>query len=230
MTIAIIPAKGFSQRIPRKNIKNFYGKPIISHSIETAKKSGLFKHIIVSTEDPQIAEIVKEYGAEVPFMYPRDKVSDTSKAFSHVSYTLEKLGVKDNEIVCCLYATAPLLDPEYLIEGYTTFINHKYDFILAATTFEFPVYRSLRLWTDYMTVEPAFGELINERSQDLTSLYHDAGQFYWGRANTFIKNDTIFKNPENSVGAVFIPRGQCIDIDTKEDWKIAEALYTIKNG
>jgi len=228
MNIAIIPARGGSKRIPRKNIKEFHGKPLIAYSIDAAVKSGCFDRIIVSTDDLEIAEVAKKYGAEVPFLRP-DKISDdfatTLDVMSHAVQFLIDSGEKINNI-CCIYATAPLLIPEYLTQGLKFLVeSESVKYAFSTTSFAFPIQRAIKLTSDNRVsmFEPKH---LNTRSQDLQEAYHDAGQFYWGTASAFLNKLPIFD--EHSV-AVKIPRERVQDIDTPEDWSFAEAMYSIMN-
>jgi len=222
-TVAIIPARGGSKRIPRKNIKDFCGKPIIAYSIEAAKASGLFDRIIVSTDDEEIAEVARQYGAEIPFMRPRELSDDFTGTNAVAKHALQWL-IKSGEniaVACCIYATAPLLDPEYLIEGYNLLCKGNAPFVFSVTRFDFPVQRAIRI-NQRGKVEAFYPEFIKMRSQDLEEAYHDAGQFYWGTADAFIKEDDLY-----SAGAlpVILPRHMVQDIDTLEDWESAELMF-----
>ncbi|WP_085301675.1 pseudaminic acid cytidylyltransferase [Colwellia polaris] len=227
MNIAIIPARGGSKRIPRKNIKNFYGKPLIAYSIEAAKKSGCFDRIIVSTDDSEIATTALEYGAEVPFIRPNnisDDFATTLDVINHaVKFCIES--EMDVNYVCCIYATAPFLLPEDLIKGLTYLKNDQsLNYAFSATNFSFPIQRAIKL-TDNK-VEMFQPEHLNTRSQDLEEAYHDAGQFYWGKKDAFLEAKPFFD--EKSV-IVKLPRDRVQDIDTPEDWDFAEKLYSVIN-
>jgi N-acylneuraminate cytidylyltransferase len=223
MNIAIIPARGGSKRIPRKNIKKFHAKPMIAYSIEAALNSGCFDKVIVSTDDTEIAEIAIKYGAEVPFMRPANIADDyatTLDVIKHaIEYTeLQKWGVKN---VCCIYATAPFLTPEFIQKGLKELTSANVDYAFSATSFPFPIQRALKL-NDEECVEMFQPEHINTRSQDLEEAYHDAGQFYWGTVKAFVEKKAIFGS---SSKAILLPRKRVQDIDTPEDWELAEALY-----
>jgi len=229
MNIAIIPARGGSKRIPRKNIKEFHGKPLIAYSIEAAKASKCFDRIIVSTDDNEIAEVAKKYGAEVPFIRPSgisDDFATTLDVMEHaVRFCIDSgVGVTN---VCCIYATAPLLLPESLIKGLE--LLEKYDatkYAFSATSFAFPIQRAIKL-TKESRVTMFQPEHLNTRSQDLEEGYHDAGQFYWGTASAFLDKLPIVD--KHSI-AVIIPRKRVQDIDTSEDWDFAEIMYSIVNS
>lgn len=223
MNVAIIPARGGSKRIPRKNIRPFAGKPIIAYSIEAARACGLFERIIVSTDDPEIAEVARRYGAEVPFLRPSELADDhtgTNAVVQHaISWALsERMPV---EYVCCIYATAPFVHDEILRKGFETLIESGRDFAFSVTSYAFPILRSLRL-TKERGVEPIWPENMPKRSQDLEEAYHDAGQFYWGRAEAFLNNTPLFSNV---AVPVILPRHLVQDIDTLEDWERAELMY-----
>lgn len=223
MNIAIIPARGGSKRIPRKNIKEFHGKPMIAYSIEAALASNCFDKVIVSTDDTEIADIAMKYGAEVPFMRPANIADDyatTLDVIKHaVEYTeLQEWGVKN---VCCIYATAPFLIPEFIQRGFVELTSSDIDYAFSATSFPFPIQRALKLDGE-QRVEMFHPKHLNTRSQDLEEAYHDAGQFYWGTAEAFIAKKAIFGTRSK---AVLLPRKRVQDIDTPEDWDLAEALY-----
>lgn len=223
MNIAIIPARGGSKRILRKNIKDFIGKPVIAWSIQAAKKSGLFDMVIVSTDDKEIADIARKYGAEVPFMRPdvlSDDFTPTNEVIKHALVWLRK---EDYPIehVCCIYACAPFVQPEYLEEGYHKLVNSGKSYSFSVTTFPFPIQRAIRI-NQQGYVEAIWPENINSRSQDLEERYHDAGQFYWGTVNAFLENKIIFS--QDSI-PVILPRYLVQDIDTDEDWKRAEIMF-----
>ncbi len=218
--IAIIPARGGSKRIPKKNIKNFLGKPLIAYSIETAQKSNLFEKIVVSTDDKEIARVAKEYGAEV-LKRPKklaDDFTGTAEVTAHVlkEYT-------DFEFACTIYATAPFLQSKYLKEGLEELKQNK-DAVMAfgVTTFDYPIWRSFRI-TEDNRCEMFWRENFSKRSQDLEEAYHDVGQFYWERVG--VKNNDISFG-KNSI-PIKIPRYLVQDIDTLEDWKRAEVMYKV---
>lgn len=222
--VAVIPARGGSRRIPRKNIKAFHGKPIIAYSIETALQTECFERVIVSTDDEDIAAVAKNYGAEVPFLREKsfaDDYATTGQVMAHVIAQLALQGCEP-EIICCLYATAPLLQAADLRNGLAAIQDPLIDFAFSATSFAFPVQRALRINSDQRAtmVNP---ENMLVRSQDLEPLYHDAGQFYWGKRVAFIAQRPFFAGNSK---AVVIPRQRVQDIDTEEDWRLAELLYT----
>jgi len=221
--LAIIPARGGSKRIPHKNIRQFAGKPIIAYSIQAALECELFDKVIVSTDDEQIANIARQYGAETPFLRPTNLADDytgTNAVVKHaISWFIER-GEKV-QYACCIYATAPFLQTRYLQEGFEKLNSSKKAFVFSVTTFPFPIQRAIKIQTDG-SVEAFFPENTEKRSQDLDEAYHDAGQFYWGRAKSFLQNIEMFS--ESSL-PVILPRHLVQDIDTLEDWTRAELMY-----
>ena len=224
--VCIIPARGGSKRIPKKNIKDFFGKPLIAYSIEVALKSGLFDKVVVSTDDEKIASIARKYGAEVPFLRP-DKLSDdftgTDAVVSHALKFLEQNDENYN-YVCTIYPTAPLLQVEYLIKGYEELKKSNAHSTFSTTSMPFPIQRTFKLTQDGRC-KMFTPEHFTSRSQDLEEAYQDAGQFYWTNLNT-TTDDIIFG--EDSI-PIILPREFVQDIDTLEDWQRAEKLYAILN-
>jgi pseudaminic acid cytidylyltransferase len=222
MTVCIIPARGGSKRIPRKNIKDFLGKPIIAYPIEAAQKSGLFERIVVSTDDEEIAEIAKSFGAQVPFLRPKELSDDftgTTPVIAHAIKELEKSG-ECVDVACCVYATSVFLTPELLRDGFEALAGGK-EYSFSVAEFGAPIFRSFKL-LDEGGVEMFFPEKFGSRSQDLPSAYHDAAQFYFGRRDAFLNNLPIFA-PHSA--AVKVDRQMVQDIDTHEDWSIAEQIF-----
>ena len=219
MAVAIIPARGGSKRIPHKNIRSFCGKPMISYSIETALQSGCFERVIVSTDSDEIARIARLAGAETPFTRPAELSDDFATTLDVMAHAVTQLDYKDS--VCCIYATAPFLSAENLNHAKSMLESGKWNYVFSATRFAFPVQRGL---TTNMNggVEMLFPEHANTRSQDLPDSFHDAGQFYWGRASAFAEKKPIF-GPQSA--AFLIPRKLVQDIDTEEDWEMAEKMY-----
>lgn len=225
MKIAVIPARGGSKRIPRKNIKSFCGKPMIVWSIEAAKLSGLFERVIVSTDDAEIAEVAREWGAEVPFMRPADLSNDyagTTAVIAHaVQWTLDQ-GV-DTSAVCCIYATAPFIQVDDLKRGWDAMSSGDWDYAFTVTDFAAPIFRSFRQTVEG-GIEMFFPEHFATRSQDLPVALHDAGQFCWGRPLAWLEGRAVFDRRSKPV---FIPRWRVQDIDTQEDWARAEILASV---
>lgn len=222
MKIAIIPARGGSKRIPKKNIKNFHGKPLIAYSIETALKSDLFDTIMVSTDDEKIASVALEYGATVPFLRPKELADDFTTAGVVVDHAIEYLKKKGEryQYYCTIYATAPLLQAKYLIEGYEKLKYSDAKNSFSATSMPFPIQRTFKI-TQTGRCQMFWPENFTTRSQDLEEAYQDAGQFYWTKANKESK-ETMFG--KDSIPIV-LPRHLVQDIDTLEDWKRAELMY-----
>ena len=222
--LAIIPARGGSKRIPRKNIKEFCGKPIIAYSIQTALGSNLFDEVMVSTEDKEIAEIAEKHGAQVPFF--RNK--NTSDDFSTLSDVLLEVISEYNkrnrhfDYFCCILSTAPFISPERLIEAYNLMKKSEYDSLFPVLKFSYPIQRSLQIIEGKVSM--VYPEFLKSRSQDLPSRFHDSGQFYWMKTDKFLQLKNIFT--ENS-GAIILSDLEVQDIDTEEDWKIAEIKYSI---
>ena len=224
--IAIIPARGGSKRIPKKNIKDFFGKPLIAYSIEVALASNLFEKVVVTTDDENIATIAKEYGAVVPFIRPSELSDDftgTSDVVNHAIEYLENKGEK-YDFVCTIYATAPLLQKEYLIGGYKKLKESDAINAFSATSMPFPIQRTFKLNNDDRC-EMFTPEHYMTRSQDLEEAYQDAGQFYWEKR---FETSTEIMFGKDSI-PVILPRHLVQDIDTIEDWERAEYMYQILN-
>ena len=220
---AIIPARGGSKRIPRKNIRDFCGKPMIAWSIEAAKASGCFDRVVVSTDDEEIAQVAQEWGAEVPFMRPAELANDyaaTRPVVNHAIGEITRLfGAPD--AVCCLYPTAPFVTIEDLRRGLEMLEEGKADFVFTAATFAYPIQRAFRR-TEKGSLERIYPEHRNTRSQDLEETFHDAGQFYWGRTDAFLAEiDTVSEKSR----VLLLPRYRVHDIDTEEDWQRAELIF-----
>ena len=222
--IAVIPARGGSKRIPRKNIKDFYGKPLIAYSIEVALNSKLFDKVVVSTDDEEIASIAKAYGADVPFLRPKELSDDFTGTDEVVSHTLEYLKNRGDvfDYVCTIYATAPLLQEKYLIEGFEKLKNSDAVHAFSVTSMPFPIQRTFKI-DENGRCGMFFPEHYMTRSQDLEEAYQDAGQFYWTKLNE--KSDEIMFGKDSI--AVVLPRHLVQDIDTLEDWKRAEIMYRV---
>jgi pseudaminic acid cytidylyltransferase len=220
--VAIIPARGGSKRIPRKNIKLFHGIPLIAYSIEVALKSKLFDKVIVSTDDEEIAQIAKEYGAQVPFLRPKELSDDFTGTGAVVGHTLKYLkSVGENyDFVCTIYATAPFLQEKYLIEGFEKLKNSNARSAFSCTSMPFPILRTFKI-TQNERCQMFWPENFSKRSQDLEEAYQDAGQFYWTNLN--IKSDDIIFGKDSI--PIILPRYLVQDIDTLEDWTRAEFMY-----
>ena len=219
--VAIIPARGGSQRIPRKNIKLFNGEPMIAHSIRAALASGAFDQVVVSTDDEEIADVARHYGAEVPFMRPADLADAFTGTAAVIQHALGALSYSF-DYACCIYATAPLLQARYLRQGLEALeAAAEKSYAFSVCSFGFPVQRALLIDSDGClgAMHPEFRSV---RSQDLPVAYQDAGQFYWGRSEAWRRGDTVFS--ELSL-PVILPRHLVQDIDSPEDWLRAEYLY-----
>ncbi len=225
MKIAIIPARGGSKRIPRKNIRNFAGKPAIAHPIQAAQNSNLFDSILVSTDDSEIAKVAREWGADVPFWRPAELADDhagTTEVIAHGTQWALDQGW-EIEAVCCIYATALLLQSEDLKRGWESLNKGNWLYAFSVTDFPSPIFRAFRENSEG-GVEMFFPEYFEARSQDLPQAYHDAGQFYWGRPQAWIEQKRLF---DHGSTPVMIPRWRVQDIDTEEDWRRAELLWEI---
>jgi len=225
MNICVIPARAGSRRIPRKNIKEFNGKPIIAYSIEAALKSNCFSQVIVSTDDDEISEVAKKYGAHVPFVRPDELSNDYVGTIPVIKHTIEWMEDNNNYIenVCCLYATAPFIQSKIISKAYQQLKNSSADYCFSVTSFAFPIQRAIRIVQDNK-VDMFYPEHFNTRSQDLEEACHDAGQFYWGKAQAFKAELPLF----SEVATPYVlPRYLVQDIDTMEDWIRAEAMYRV---
>ncbi|PQA84838.1 pseudaminic acid cytidylyltransferase [Limnohabitans sp. TS-CS-82] len=227
MKLAIIPARGGSKRIPRKNIKPFAGKPMIAWSIEAAYASGCFDHIIVSTDDAEIADVARAHGAEVPFMRPTELSDDHTGTIPVLAHAVGWMGqqVGPVEFACCLYATAPFVEAQDLRQGLDMLQSSGAQYAFTVTNFAAPIQRSFRI-TGQQRIEMFNPAQFNTRSQDLEEAYHDAGQFYWGRAQAWLEATPLFS--QASVPIV-LPRYRVQDIDTQNDWIRAEMMFEILN-
>lgn len=225
-TLAIIPARGGSKRIPRKNIRLFKGKPIIHYAIENCFKSGLFDEVMVSTDDQEIKSIAEKAGAKVPFLRSSENSNDfagTMEVIKEVIESYAKIGT-NFESFCCLYPTTPLLNKEYLMKAYNLLSTEDLDFVVSINEFGFPIQRALVKRSH--RIEMLWPENYKVRSQDLEKTFHDAGQFYFGKIASAKSLPTLLSG---NVGSVEIPRILSQDIDTIDDWIIAEQKFDILN-
>ena len=220
--LAIITARGGSKRIPKKNIREFCGKPIIAYGIEAAIKSNLFDEIMVSTDSEEIAEIAKKYGATVPFLRSEENSNDFADTSDVILEVLQEYSVlgKEYSEVCCIYPTAPFITEKKIIESYSLLKDENVFNVVPMVRFSFPPQRGLKI-CDGMSV-PFDAGSIEARSQDLERIYHDAGQFYWIKVDEFKKNDAILYNHTKPY---LISELEVQDIDDEDDWKIAELKY-----
>jgi N-acylneuraminate cytidylyltransferase len=222
MRIAVIPARGGSKRIPRKNIKLFRGKPMIAWSIEAARQSGLFEHILVSTDDTEIAGVAGQWGAEAPFVRPPELADDhtgTTEVIAHATRWAQVQGWSLTA-VCCIYATAPFIRPDDLRRGLQALERGDWAYAFTATDYPAPIFRSFKQ-DERGGVEMLFPEHFTTRSQDLPVTLHDAGQFYWGRPASWTEGKRIF---DRHSFALVVPRWRVQDIDNEEDWSRAEIV------
>lgn len=228
MKLAVIPARGGSKRIPRKNIKSFCGKPMIAWSIEAALQSSCFDHVVVSTDDAEIAEVARQYGAQVPFIRPAELSDDNTATIPVIRHAIEwfnELGQFPDQ-VCCIYATAPFVRSVDIQRGLDILTVAEGDYAFSVSKYSFPIQRALRI-SDQGRVEMFNPEYLNTRSQDLEEAFHDAGQFYWGRSTAWQKNIAIFGATSSPV---LLPRYRVQDIDTEDDWLEAELKFVLLNN
>ena len=224
MNIAIIPARGGSKRIPRKNIRIFHGAPLLKYSIEAARKSNLFDKIIVTTDDEEIAEVAVAYKAEVPFIRPKEFSDDFTTSGEVAKHALEWMKTQgySYEFSCTIYATAPFLQSKYILEGYSALIASSAVNAFSATSSPFPMQRMFKI-NDQGRCEMFSPEFSSARSQDLEASYHDAGQFYWSRIS---ESSEAMMFGKDSI-PIILPRYLVQDIDTEEDWVRAEIMYKV---
>lgn len=224
--LCIIPARGGSKRIPRKNIRSFLGKPIIAYSIQAALNSNLFSDVIVSTDDEEIAEMSTKLGASVPFLRSEQNSNDFAKTINVLKEVVDKLTDlgKMYENICCIYPTAPFVTAEKLINSYFLLKDRDFDSILPVMIYSFPIQRSFII--ENGKVEYQFDEYRNSRSQDLIESYHDAGQFYWMKRFVIDSDSIITEN----TGAFLLNQLEGQDIDNESDWKLAELKYELIQG
>ena len=222
MIVAVIPARGGSKRIPKKNIRDFLGKPIIAYSIDAARASGLFDRILVSTDDPEIAAAARARGAETPFLRPPEISDDRTGTAPVVKHAVAWLQANATPptFACCIYATAPFVEATDLKAAYAALKASTQAFAFSVASFPFPNQRALKRVESGVT--PFFPEHAEARSQDLEEAFHDAGQFYWGRAEAWLEDRPLFA--PTSIPHI-LPRHRVQDIDTEEDWVRAEHLY-----
>ena len=223
MRLAVIPARGGSKRIPRKNIKPFCGKPMIAWSIAAALESECFDAVVVTTDDAEIADTARQYGAIVPFMRPDELSDDYTGTIPVIQHAIEwhRKNGQAPEDVCCIYATAPFIRAEDIRQGLTVLRETGSDYAFSVTSYAFPIQRAVRI-TPQGRIEMFQPEHFNTRSQDLEEAFHDAGQFYWGRTDAWLAGKPIFSS---NAAPVILPRHRVQDVDTTEDWTRAEWLF-----
>lgn len=222
MTIALIPARGGSKRIPRKNIKEFCGQPIIAYSIQAAEQSGCFDRIIVSTDDKEIASVARSFRAETPFTRPEKLSDDYATTLDVIKHAINELRLNGDGQLCCIYATAPFATASDLEQANKTLSEEKLDYVFSATEYRFPIQRALRINSEGYS-EMFYKEHENTRSQDLEPAYHDAGQFYFGNNAAFLSGKGILTGAKSK--PILLPSHRVQDIDTPDDWIRAEIMY-----
>lgn len=222
--LAIIPARGGSKRIPKKNIKLFLGEPIISYSIKTAIDSNLFDDIIVSTDDLEIAKIAKDYGAQVPFFRSEKNSSDYATTYDVIEEVINELKTKKKiyKNICCIYPCAPLIKKEYLIDGLDIMKLNDYDTVISLVRYSTKIQRAFKLHDNRIEMfDPQFQ---NSRSQDLEDAFYDPGQFYWAKIDQLLKSGKLFTS---NTGSLILDEMSAQDIDNEIDWKLAEIKYSL---
>jgi pseudaminic acid cytidylyltransferase len=228
--IAIVPARGGSKRIPRKNVRDFAGRPMIAWPLAAARESGLFDRIVVSTDDDEIAAVAEAAGGEVPFRRPpglSDDITPTRRVINHAVDEVERLSGGRVATVCCLYATAAFVTAPDLVAARRMLDGAPgRRFVFAAARYPHPIQRAMRLRRDG-GVEMFFPEAAGARSQDLPEAFHDAGQFYWGGRDSFLENHPMFAAHSHPF---VLPEGRTRDIDAPEDWDLAEQLFMLARG
>tara|TARA_B100000767_G_scaffold248819_1_gene250007 strand:+ start:680 stop:1360 length:681 start_codon:yes stop_codon:yes gene_type:complete len=223
--ICIIPARVGSKRIPRKNIKDFLGKPIIAYSIQAALDSGLFDEVMVSTDDAEIAYIAKKFGAKVPFMRSAKNSDDFATTFDVIEEVIQSYSSqnKDFENICCVYSCAPFVTSKILLKAYNQLIEKKFDTVFPIIAYSFPIQRALRV--NQGKVSMIVEDNLNIRSQDLEKSFHDAGQFYWCNTKRLLSSEKLIT--PNS-GGIEISELDAQDIDNQMDWDLAELKFQLK--
>lgn len=222
--LCIIPARGGSKRIPRKNVKFFLGKPMLAYSIEAAFASNLFDEVMVSTDDEEIAEVAKQYGAIVPFMRSAETANDfatTADVLHEVINKYKELG-REFDNFCCIYATAPMIQCKDIITAFNRLQSSDFTIVYPVVQFSYPIWRCLDLAEDG-SMKRHWPEFENSRSQDLPKEYHDTGTFYWYKTNEWLAGNI-------NVGGIEVDETTIQDIDTETDWKLAEMKYKLLFG
>ena len=217
--IAIITARGGSKRIPRKNIKDFFGQPMIKYAIDAALESKIFDTVMVSTDDEEIAQVARKYGADIPFMRSEKTSNDfasTMDVLLEVIYQYKKINI-EYDTLCCIYPCVPFLKEDTLIDAYNLFIKNNTDALMPVVRFSYPIQRALRINNDSL-LEYVHPEYIESRSQDLEPMYHDVGMFYFYKVSAL-------NNPYKTIKYFEMKEAEIQDIDTEEDWHYAELKY-----
>ena len=221
--LCIIPARGGSKRIPRKNVKPFLGKPMLAYSIETALRSGLFEEVMVSTDDEEIADVARQYGASVPFMRSAETASDyatTAQVLREVLANYQKAG-REFDCFCCFYATAPLVRSADLVSAFERLCQSDFTVVYPVVQFSYPIWRCLDLAEDG-SMKRHWPEYEHSRSQDLPKEYHDTGTFYWYKTEPWLSGI-------RNIGGIEVSETTIQDIDTETDWALAEMKYRLLN-
>jgi pseudaminic acid cytidylyltransferase len=224
MNIAIVPARGGSKRVPRKNIKEFSGRPMIAYAIVTACKSGLFEHVVVSTDDEEIARIARGWGAETPFTRPVELADDSTGTVPVIAHAIQEMNAKGvhPDYVCCIYPCVPFLTCKDLSAGLETLVSADVDFVYPVTEYPHPIQRAMRR-TAGGKMEFLFPEHELSSTHTLEKTFHDTGQFYWGKAKAWLAHGRMHSD---GLGMV-IPKWRVVDIDTDDDWRRAELLFKV---
>lgn len=226
--LAVIPARGGSKRIPRKNIRPFLGKPVIAYSVEAALACGKYDLVMVSTDDAEIADVARSFGAEVPFMRSErtsDDFATTADVLEEVLGRLEQQG-ESFDTISCIYSTAPFLTPETIADAFEMMEASGFDSVFTAVQYSYPIQRSLKI-SGQGRIAMNWPEYRNSRSQDLEPAYHDAGQFYLARVPFFLREKTLWGD---NTGGLVLPETCVQDLDTETDWAIAEMKYALAHG
>lgn len=224
--ICIIPARGGSKRLPRKNIRPFLGKPILAYPIQTALRSGQFDEVMVSTDDDEIAEIARRFGAKVPFLRSPDTSGDHAIIAEVLAETLRRYSGTGAsfDLACCLLPTSPLVRQVDLLSARAKLVAEGLDCVFPACRFSYPIWRSLKLEDDRLRMN--WPENYAKRSQDLPEAFHDSGQFYWFRVDRFVATGKLFTD---NTGGIVLPESQVQDIDSEDDWRMCEMKYRLLN-
>lgn len=221
--LCIIPARGGSKRIPRKNVKPFMGKPILAYSIENALATGLFDEIMVSTDDPEIMKVAKAYGAKVPFVRTEKTANDYASLAEVIHEVIDTYAERGQTFdnMCCILATCPLVKPTYISDAYQKLLSSDFISVYPVVQFSYPILRSLKM-DEFGEVSMNWPEYAKTRSQDLAPAYHDSGTFYWHKVEPWMRGD-------RKGGGIVIAEDLVQDIDTEEDWRMTELKYQLMN-
>jgi N-acylneuraminate cytidylyltransferase len=222
--IAIIPARGGSKRIPRKNIRDFLGRPIIAYSIEAAINSGLFDEVMVSTDDEEIADVARKYGAKVPFLRSKQASDDYATTAQVLEEVIGEYSKKEQvySFACCIYPSSPFVTKEVLTKAYDKLSREGLDSVFPVLRYSYPIWRSLKMEKGKVIMN--WPEHVKSRSQDLPPAYHDSGQFYWFNVKAFSNKRALFTD---NCGAIEMTELEVQDIDNESDWAMAELKYKL---